>query len=158
MLDMLSGALASAKTASEMGKTILELRDGEKIRAAVFELRSQLMELQQHVLDAKEEQLRLLERNAELETRLADKAAEDQLRARYRLLQLDGGSFAYVLRHESHGDEPLHYLCATCYVDHRHVILQPAGSNFWTGYKCPACETVITVTSRPTAGPSIDIC
>lgn len=157
MLDILSGALASAKAAGDIGKSLLTLRDEEKIRASVYELRSSLMELQQHVLDAKEEQLRLLNRIAELETRLADKAAQEEQRARYQLHRFEGGGFAYVLRPELQGDEPEHYLCSNCYAHGQYIILQPAGSNLWTGYKCPQCETVIELASSPTARPFMEI-
>lgn len=141
---MLSGALASAKTASEMGKTLLELRDGEKIRAAVFELRSQLMDLQERVLRASEEQIVLMGRVAELEQELADKGERALKRARYERHQFEAtGYVAYRLKAEYRSEEPEHYLCSNCLEKGDSQMTLHGKDNVLS---CPACKTSIRVT------------
>ncbi|MCQ4242404.1 hypothetical protein [Stutzerimonas stutzeri] len=144
MLDMLSGALASAKTASEMGKTILELRDGEKIRAAVFDLRSQLMDLQERMLRASEEQMLLLGRVAELEQALADKGERALKRARYDRYQFEATGFmAYRLKAEYRTEELDHYLCSNCLEKDDSYMTLHGKDQVLT---CPACKTSIRAT------------
>lgn len=147
MLDMLSGALASAKTASEMGKTILELRDGEKIRSAVFELRSQLMDLQERMLRASEEQMMLLGRVAELEQQLSEKGERAMRRARYERHQFEAtGCVAYRLRAEFRAEEPDHYLCSNCLEKDDSLMTLHGKEQVLT---CPACQTSIRATPAP---------
>ena len=147
MLDIFSGALASAKTASEMGKTILELRDGEKIRAAVFDLRTQLMDLQERMLIAKEEQMRLLVRVAELEQERSEKGEQAKKRARYERHQFEvTGHVAYRLRAEFRTEEPDHYLCSNCLEkDDAYITLHGRDKVL----SCPACNTSIRVIPPP---------
>lgn len=149
MLDMLSGALASAKTASEMGKGLLELRDAEKVRAAVFELRNQLMDLQERMLDAKEEQMRLLSRVAELENELTAKNEIASRRDRYERHQFEQtGHYAYALRKEFREDDKIHYLCSVCYEKGDLITLHGT-----TGLSCPACKYCIRATPAPKLNP-----
>lgn len=139
MIDIFSSALASAKTASDMGKTILELRDGEKVRAAVFELRTQLMDLQERMLNAKEEQMRLLEKVAHLETQLNEAKSEAIERDRYERFQFPTGYFAYALKEEYKGRGPTYFLCTKCYESGKQVTMHQWEAHLW----CPECRVTI---------------
>lgn len=143
MLDMLSSALASAKTASEMGKSLLTLRDEEKIRAAVFDLRRELADLLDQVLNAKEEQLRLLGRVAELEQERSDRSEKARLRARYERHQFETGHVAYRLKTEHQTEEPEHFICSNC-LERDGSLITLHGKN--RSLHCPSCKTQIRAT------------
>lgn len=146
MLDMLSGALASARAATDMSKSLLALRDEEKIRAAVSDLRLQLVDLMDHVVQAKEEQLQLLAKVDALERELSANNKKREKLQRYQLHQFETGYVAYKLREECKGEEPEHYLCSNC-LEKSDVLITLHGKN--QGLHCPACNTTIRATPAP---------
>jgi hypothetical protein len=72
-------------------------------------------------------------------TRLEAWDAEKQ---RYALTELSRGAFAYLVKPEARGTEPLHCLCAACYQNGKKAILQFLIDQFGTAhFTCPACRT-----------------
>ena len=143
-IGSMAAALASMKTATDIATALLRFKTDAAVQSQAVDLTGALLQVQQQLLGAQMEQMSQSKRIYELETLLAKRAAQEEQRARYQLHQFKGGSFAFALRPELSGEEPAHYLCSYCYAKDQLVILQPAGSTYWTGYKCPGCETTIT--------------
>ena len=74
-----------------------------------------VIELQQHILTAKEAQSALLEEIRSLITQMARMETWEADKQRYTLKEIEPGQFAYALEEETAGGEPTHLLCANCY-------------------------------------------
>lgn len=91
-----------------------------------------IIELQEHILTAREKQATLLERVSNLEKEVADFEAWDAEKQRYNLTDFGGGTFAYTLKPEAGEGEPAHSICAACYQKgHKSILQNRGGSVLW---------------------------
>src|SRR5574343_602451 len=103
MIDWFSAAVASANAAKDISKSLMTLRDEEMIRSRVFELTSNLMELQQHLMQAQVEQMGLIEKITDLDKTNEALRKQADLENRYVLHPFPSGAFAYTLKPEHAG-------------------------------------------------------
>ncbi len=149
MPDVLTigGALASLKTANEIARSFIGLRDQATIQTKVIELQSVILSAQSSALAAQGEQFALLENKRELETSIADLEAWNREKQRYALNELATGRFAYTLKENEQAGEPIHHICANCYQERRKPILIqfeiPQGRA--SAMKCHHCGSEIVV-------------
>lgn len=146
MVDIaaISGAMTSLKTAHDIAKTMLGLRDASMVREKVIELQGAILAAQSDAFEANSAQTTLLERVRELEKEVADLKAWDAESQRYQLQQVAPGAFAYTVKADAQGAEPPHWICTNCYQHHRKSILQSRGIGA-TGetFGCPVCNSTI---------------
>jgi hypothetical protein len=112
------GALGATKTAFELAKSILDVRDATKLQSVRFELMNLLLEAQQA-------ETALVADKRQLEERVRELEAWDGEKERYELKDIGNGCMAYVLKPSAAGSEPPHSLCANCYQQGRKSILTP---------------------------------
>ena len=111
-----------------------------ELNTAIINMQSAVMDAQAMTLEAQGEQSRLLTRITELEKEFKRADDWDKERQRYGLIHL-GHRVVYGLREEPRQEEePVHYLCATCYQDGVKSILQPHG--YAAVGKCPRCGPI----------------
>jgi hypothetical protein len=122
----------------DIAKSLKDINDATIRNEAVIDL-------QDKILTAREQQTKLLERISELEKQVASFETWDAEKQRYELKDLGYGSLVYMLKPEARGTELPHWVCAHCYGDRRISIIQYANSvkNVGHGYFCPACHTEI---------------
>lgn len=147
-LDWFAGALASMSAAKDISQSLITLRDGEMIRAKVFELNNSLMDLQQQLMTAQIEQLELVKKVTELDKALSAAQKANDVMANYRLHRFETGALAYAPIFLDEG-VPEHYLCTNCFDKGEKVTLQNSGGIGWTGLKCPRCDKGINTGDRP---------
>jgi hypothetical protein len=109
--------LSSLKSAFDIAKGLKDI-DNATIRNAA------VIELQEKILSAREDQTTLLDRVGALEAEVAALKAWDADKARYKLHQIQTGVFVYALKEGMEQGEEPHYLCPTCYQNHKKSILQ----------------------------------
>ncbi|MFJ2712205.1 hypothetical protein ACIOZM_15130 [Pseudomonas sp. NPDC087346] len=144
MMDWVMGAYSGIKAATDITQSMLTLKTDAAVTSKVIELNGVLLSLQGQLNAAQMEQSGLAERIRTLEADISKFQRWDEEKARYKLHQFPSGAFAYVIKPESKGDEPSHYLCALCIEKGMKVMMQPWGVNL----KCNSCTTVI-----PTKAP-----
>ncbi len=134
------GAISATKSAFELAKTILDVRDATKLQAVRFELMGLLLEAQQAEAALIGEKQQLAKRVGELE-------AWDGEKQRYQLAEVGTGVFAYSLKPEAQGAEPDHKLCANCFAQGQKSFLQnEARSPGMSQYLCcQACGTELLI-------------
>lgn len=101
------------------------------------------IELTEHILSAKEQQMALLDRIRDLEQELMAHEQWAAEKERYKLTDFGGGTFAYELK-ETHAEgEPPHRICANCYSKSHKSILQNDGmrNSGREAFNCPSCGT-----------------
>lgn len=147
-ITAITSAFGALKAAKDLGTALVELRDFNQLTAVVSELNRKILEAQEglflaqaKMLELQSEHLQALEKLRNLEKR-----AED--RARYALVELDGGAFTYRLKVAQEGkdgavvdpDEPVHHICQPCMDIRGHKsVLMKGTDTFAISLNCPSC-------------------
>lgn len=149
MFEWFAAGVSSAKTALEITKGLMTLRDAEMVRAKVFDLTSALTDLQQQLMTAQTEQMDLVQRLQAVQKDLELAQQQNGLRDQYSLHQFGTGNFAYRLNPEFQSEQPEHYLCSNCFEQGNRVTLQRHYTMYSIGLKCPRCEKYISTEVKP---------
>lgn len=115
MFEYLPQVMSSLGAASNIAKSMLELRDFQQLNSKVIELQQVIISAQQQVLSGQGEQTTLAAKIQELENecvRLKDWSAE---RARYTRREIGEGVFAYVANDAVSTLQSAHKLCCNCF-------------------------------------------
>ena len=148
-IGSIAALTTSLQSAVEIAKAIMGLRDASAIQGKVIELQGVIMSAQASALSAQAEQFTLMNTVRNLEAKMAQMENWNAERQRYELKAVFPGAFAYVVKPELQGTEPLHWLCATCYHNGKKSILQDfarmPNDKTWELFKCPSCAAVVKV-------------
>ena len=149
-LTELGGALGALQTASNIVKTFAGLRSDTERSAKLVELNNQIMAAQTGAIQANAAQAKLIDRVGNLEKELIRHETWTAEKQRYELKEIALGSFAYALKKEAQGSEPMHFICQTCYENGKKRILQihhkhhgHAPLSQRSNYICPECKAEI---------------
>ncbi len=115
MIEYLSLAITTLKTAKDIASTLLEIRDIDKVTSSAIELKSCIVQTYGHIISEQERSLSLQTKILELEkecARLKDWSAERQ---QYTRKLLSSGVFAYVANDYQANLENAHKLCCNCF-------------------------------------------
>ncbi len=139
MVSELITGLGLFKSMLDMAKGLKDMNDAAVRNAAVIEL-------QEKILSAREQQAALLERISELEEGVARFETWEAEKQRYELKKLHPGVLVYVVKEAVRGSEPEHYLCANCYERGKKRFLHSGGvSEGIERLKCHECNTELIV-------------
>ena len=114
-IGSIAALATSLKSASEIAKAMIDLRDATAFQTKVFELTREIMAAQSSALAAQTAQFALLEKVRNLEKQVADAEAWASEKEKYELKELERGVFARVLKPTTEATEPLHAVCPACY-------------------------------------------
>ena len=143
-LTVIAGAIASMKTAGDIAKGLIGIRDEAKIRERVIELQQVILSAQQSAIAAQSGEFELMEQIRNLEQKLVELQDWEREKKRYRLRDFGGGTFARELKDEEvTADEPKHLICANCFDQRRKSTLQFQGHDINKRILqfCPGCKT-----------------
>jgi len=142
MVDMTAISIVSTslKTAADITKAMIGLRDASLIQGKIIELQGVILSAQQGALTTQSDQFALLERVRDLERKVTDLEAWDAEKKRYELKDVGTGSLAYVVKEDARGTEPVHQICPACYQHGRKSILQPQAKNMQQLLVCSECK------------------
>jgi hypothetical protein len=140
----LTAGIGILKTAFDIAKGLKDIDDATRRNAAVIEL-------QEKILDAQTTQAGLIEYVRSLEEEVASFEKWDAEKERYELKALRPSVFAYMLKPNTRGAEPPHWVCANCYGNRKISLFQ------WTAHmaqayrlvQCPACKNEIAPGAEP---------
>ncbi|HEX9789848.1 MAG TPA: hypothetical protein VGA60_04220 [Kiloniellales bacterium] len=138
MASELLASLGLFKSMLDTAKGLKGINDAAIRNAAVIEL-------QEKILTAQEQQMALVERVGELEKEVARSKTWGTEKQRYSLTQCAPGAFAYVVKRSEARGEPGHALCAACYERGIKSILQTNGSMMLIkhAWVCPSCRAEV---------------
>ena len=131
----LLASLGLFKSMLDSAKGLKDINDAAVRNAAVIEL-------QEKILAAQEQQMTLVERVGELEKEVARSKTWDAEKQRYHLTQCAPGAFAFILKRSEARGEPGHALCTACYERGTKSILQSNGKGLIHehAWACPSCK------------------
>lgn len=143
MVAEIFGGIGAFKASLDILKTLKDASDFTSRQGIVIKLHEQ-------ILTAQAAQLELIQEVSALKaeiTRFEKWSAEAE---RYQLRNIAFGTTAYVLKKDSAGGEPPHWICPTCYEGRKRSILQSAGPAAEYGpdsrkfaWKCHSCGAIL---------------
>jgi hypothetical protein len=139
MAGEIIASLTIFKTLLDSAKSLKNINDATIRNAAI-------VELQEKILSAQEQQAALVERLRTLEKEVADHETWEREKERYQLTDHGCSTFTYSLKQEAANNEPHHRICSHCYQNRRKSVLQSHGrfSGGREKVSCPSCkETVL---------------
>lgn len=144
-MTLITGTISGLKTASDIAKSLLEIKKITDINGKVAELQSVILSAQSSAIEANSAQFAMIEEIRNLKEEMARIKAWNTEKQRYVLTPLaDTGAVAYALKKSMSSAEPPHYICTNCYEDGRKSILGPQKRT--TGRVslcCPKCKSEI---------------
>lgn len=134
MVGELVTGLSLFKSMLDTAKGLKDMNDAAVRNTAVIEL-------QEQILSAQEQQTTLINRVNDLEKEMTRFETWESEKERYQLHEFGGGTFAYTLKEGMENGEPPHRLCANCFQKDHKSILQGHGQDAFSRdmYGCPAC-------------------
>jgi hypothetical protein len=140
----IAAAIGSLKTAADIAKGFLSLKETAAVQGKVIELQGHILAAQSSALAGQSDQLSLLEEIRSLKAKMAELEAWGAEKKRYDLKNVGYSALVYVLKPEERGSTPPHWMCTNCYEGGHAAILQyvmvPKRGNVWT---CPSCKNTI---------------
>lgn len=125
----IASAIGSLKTAADIAKGFLDLKEAAAVQGRVIELQGVILAAQSSALAAQSDQLSLLEDIRGLKAKMAQLEAWDTEKQRYILKDYGVGTLAYELKPDAANGEPIHRICPACYQKGHKSILQTSGKN-----------------------------
>lgn len=141
MIDIgsIASVAGSLKTAGEIAKAMLDVRDAQAIQAKVIELNGIILTAQGSALAAQTSQAAMLKQISDLEHRLVELEHWAAEKERYALKDYGCQTFARELKAGMEYGEPPHRICARCYDDGKKSLLQHRHHN--RGQEVMECKT-----------------
>ncbi len=115
-LAAIQAAISSLKAATEISRSILDMKNMSEVQGKVIELQSALLEAQNCALTATASQFELQEKVRDLEAKLNERGNWEKQKERYQLVSpWQGPAQTYALKQsQSNGEEP-HLVCSVCF-------------------------------------------
>jgi hypothetical protein len=133
-------------------KTAFDIAKGPKNISDTASRNTAVIELQEKILDAQASQSNMIEYVRALEEEVAHFEKWEAEKQRYQLKEFGSGAFAYALKAEAQGAEPMHQICPNCYENRIKSILQIVpGNNARTAlgirpvHRCQVCKTEVAI-------------
>ncbi len=148
MVDMaaIASAASALKSAFDISKVALGLRDAALIRAKVSEMQGEISSALANAITAQTDQMAMLEEVGNLKQQIAKMKAWNTEKKRYKMRQLavNAPTYAYAIKPDCQGDDPFYCICTKCYENGEKSVLQFTRSLYGTSQitlKCPVCTT-----------------
>lgn len=141
-IGSMAALVGSLRTAGEITKAMVDLRDAAAVQNKVIELQGIILTAQSSALATQSNQLALLEQIRALEEKLAGIEGWSEEQEKYKLTDYGGGTFAYELDQPAFYGEPPHRICPQCYAEAKKSVLQfcwvtTSGQDH---YECHSCK------------------
>jgi hypothetical protein len=118
MVAEVYAGLTAFKAMFDMAKGLKDINDAAIRNGAVIEL-------QEQILSAQQQQAELVDRVRALEAEVANFKTWETEKQRYELKQLgDHRIYAYAVKGDARGTEPEHWVCPDCYQNRQISVLQ----------------------------------
>lgn len=154
-LVAIQAAISSLKAATDISRSLLQMKSMAEVQAKVIELQSALLDAQNGTLAATTAQFELLEQLRALEAQLKAKGDWEHEKVRYSLVSpWRGMAQAYALRRDAAYEEKPHLVCTNCFHNSKRVILNPVSDkDGFIQMVCPGCKAAMATGYRGVGGP-----
>jgi hypothetical protein len=150
-MTLITGIAASLNGMKVMAEGLLATRDINAMGSKVAELNSKIIEAQNLIFRIQADRAADIDKIKELEDEVARLNDWNTEKQRYEMRQIASGAFVYSLKPAMANGEPLHSLCATCYIRGKKSPLQSNGGSAVEILKCNECGAELRI--RHNRGP-----
>ena len=140
-ISLVQGMVSSFKLASDITKSLLELKSISEIQAKVIDLQSAILSAQSNALAANAHQTAMIEEIRNIKEEIARVKAWEKEKQRYKLINPWLGTVLYALKEECSASEPPHWICTKCYEEGNKSILNPQNKPVGYVLVCPRCKS-----------------
>jgi hypothetical protein len=123
-MSLIQGTITGLKAASDIAKSLIEIKTLSEVGGKVIELQSAIFSAQSNALTAQAEQASLVDKIRALEEEITCIKAWDSQKQRYSLESPWAGAFVYSLKESMKESEPPHWICTDCYENGKRSIIQ----------------------------------
>jgi hypothetical protein len=147
----IAAAVTGIRSALDITKAMVGLRDAEAFRAKSIELQSVVLDALDKAIEARESYTTQSDRIRTLEAEVTRLKAWDTEEQDYELKSIGEGAVAYMLKKDKRGTEPPHWLCPTCFAKGQKSFLLPTGAHPGRGwvFNCITCGAVPVCSYTP---------
>jgi hypothetical protein len=140
-------AVTSIRSALDIVKAMIGLRDAEAFRAKSIELQGIIAEALGQVVEAREAQAAQLDRVRALEAEVAQLKAWNTEKEDYEIKSIGQGAVARILKPDARGTKAPHWLCPNCFEKGQKSFLQSANKleRARLLISCANCPTTVAV-------------
>jgi hypothetical protein len=138
----IAAAITGIRSALDVTKAMIGLRDAETFRAKSIELQGLILESLDKAIEAREAYTAQLDEIRALKTEMADLKTWGREKERYELKSVGAGGMAYMLKPDARGTEPPHWLCPNCFSQGKKSFFQgsPSTVGLHRMYVCSGCK------------------
>jgi hypothetical protein len=146
MVAEIFGGISAFKSMLDIAKSMKDMSDSAVRQDVAIKLREQ-------ILAAQEAQSALVEQVRTLKEELIRFETRETEKQKYELKDLGWGALAYMLKPETRGTEPPHWICTNCYGNRRISIIQHTSEKHGgMAYLCQACLSTIHPSDEALSG------
>jgi len=148
----LAAAVTGIRSALDIAKAMIGLRDAEAFRAKSIELQTVILESLDKAIEARESYAAQLDQIRALEAEVARLKAWDAEKQNYELKPCGNGAVAYMLKPAARGSEPPHWLCPNCFAGGKKSFLNPVQGvpkGMGWPYQCKGCGAQPSCDHKP---------
>ena len=157
-LSLIGAANSAIVAAREIGKAAIGLRDFNQLSAVVAQLNDQILKAQDSLFAHNTQLMALQQEVIEAREKLRKMEETVAQRRRYTLFELSDGVFVYRVNISPEGGaasdpcsaEPIHYVCQPC-LDTKdvRVVLVRSGTQLCITHICPQCKAEFLELQKP---------
>ena len=145
--------VSGLQSAYSLLKDISDLEQAHAIKSQIGDLMDQLLSARENAMRVQERETALLGEIDDLKKQIDQMKTWDAEKQRYSLQAVDGGAFAYVLNPDMQGNEAPHWLCANCFESGQKGYLQfkervstrpGSGRGDHSRWVCGTCKAELT--------------
>jgi hypothetical protein len=147
----IAAAITGIRSALDVTKAMIGLRDAEAFRAKSIELQALILESLDKAIEAREAYTAQLDEIRALKAEVADLKTWHAEKQRYELKMFGISAMAYMLRPEARGTEIPHWLCPNCFEAGKRSLFQgqPTTMSGRRMYICHGCKGTIAGDAAP---------
>jgi hypothetical protein len=152
----IAAAITGIRSALDVTKAMIGLRDAEAFRAKSLELQGLILESLDKAIEAREAYAAQLDEIRALKAEIAKFEAWDTEEKRYELKSVGTGATVYVLKPDERGTEPPHWLCTNCFVQRKKSFFQST-REIEKGhliFRCIGCKSAIAINQNVSEWPA----
>jgi hypothetical protein len=140
-MTLITGTISGLKAASDIAKSLLDIKKASDISGKVAELQSVILSAQSSAIEANSAQFAMIEEIRNLKEEMTRIKAWDTEKQRYHLTSPWPGTVVYSLKESMSNGEPPHWICTNCYNSGtKSILTQQQDGNSRVSFLCPKCK------------------